>query len=489
MERSPVNRQSIESFYHLRNVQLDGCHCQGLACFAGRAANPAYWSAALSEPERIYCLGKCYQGPSSTDSDTPPHIESIAGTSVLLGNLLEGGVHSLSEYLSRGGGEALSKSLAQGSAAIIATVLESGLRGRGGAGFPVGRKWQAVAGSAHLVKYIVINADEGDPGSFSDRFLMEDDPFLLIEAAVIAGFAVGARSGIIYLRKEYPLAHQRLLAAMEAARSHGLLGMNIFQSDFSFDLEIVLGEGSYLCGEETAMLNAIEGKRAEVRSRPPFIYDQGLFSAPTLVNNVETLCAVPWIIRNGARAYFDLGFSNSRGTKLLSLNSLFNRPGLYEIEFGITLKEIVEDLGGGLRSGSLRALMVGGPLAGLIPPALFDTRFGYEEMQSIGATIGHGGVIVFADNSSIAEIAREVFRFGSSESCGKCTPCHFGTPQLEENFAAVAAQQAPTLTRQDYDDIIFSLGETASCGHGRGLADFARSIDRHFHKELESCLA
>lgn len=233
------------------------------------------------------------------------------------------------------------------------------------------------------------------------------------------------------------------------------------------------------------MLNAIEGRRAEVRLRPPQITEQGLFGAPTLVNNVETLCAVPWILEHGAAAYAALGHGRSRGTKLLSLNSLFRRPGLYEVEFGISLREIVETLGGGLRRGTLKGVMVGGPLAGLVPPHLLDTRLGYEEMQAIGAAVGHGGVIAFADDSRIVEIIAEVFRFGAYESCGKCTPCHLGSPQVAKMFASACAGEK--LDAAHYHALIEAMASTSLCGHGRGLAEFARSVQRHYAEELAPC--
>jgi formate dehydrogenase iron-sulfur subunit len=483
------DRPSVRSFYHLAGVSLAGRHCRGLACFAGRALDPARFAAAAAETPRIDCLGKCYLGPAAADLDARPHVAAHARETVLLANVLAGGVHDLTAYRARGGCTALRSALAMDPATIRAAIAASGLRGRGGAGFPAGRKWEAVARAAGTPKTVVVNADEGDPGAFSDRFLLEDDPFLVIEAAAIAARAVGAEQGIVYLRREYPAARRRLHAAIDAARGAGMLGANILGSRVPFDLRIVDGAGSYLCGEETAMLNAIEGERPEARTRPPFVFERGLFGAPTLVHNVETLCAVPWILRRGADAYRSLGFSHSRGTKLLSLHSLFARPGLYEVEFGVRLSDIVDDVGGGLAHGTLRALMIGGPLAGLIPPRELTTRFGYEELQSIGAAVGHGGVIAFADDTSVAEIAHEVFAFGAAESCGKCTPCHLGSPILARAFAAAVAQQPPVLSRARSMDLVAALELASLCGHGRGLAEFARSLERHFMEDLRACLA
>jgi formate dehydrogenase iron-sulfur subunit len=463
-------------FYHLRGVSLAGRCCQGLACFAARRDAPDRWQVAHAGP-RVYCLGKCYRAPAEADHDARPAILSVARKPVLLGNVLAGGARELGHYLARGGGRALVHARAQAAGDIIRAIEISGLRGRGGAGFPTGRKWALVAAEAARPKYLVANADEGDPGAFSDRFLMEDDPFRLLEGMCIAAHAVGAARGYIYLRREYPHAAEVLARALDEARAAGWF-------TGGFDIELVVGQGSYVSGEETSMLNAIEGKRPEVRLRPPQITRQGLFGQPTLVNNVETLCAVPWIIEQGGAAYAQLGFSNSRGTKLLSLNSLFNRPGLYEVEFGIRLREIVDGLGGGLRRGALKALMIGGPLAGLLPPRLLDTRLGFEEMHAVGAAVGHGGVIAFTDDTPLASIVEQVFRFGAYESCGKCVPCHRGTPAIEHMFAAGAACE-----RSRYAAIIHALAQTSLCAHGRGLAEFARSLELHFAGELAACFA
>lgn len=475
----PIQRHAAAStFYHLAECSLSDCACSGLACFAARADDSERWQRATRQVPPVYCLGKCYAGPSDAEHDTRPHIGVHGRRSVLLNNALAGGVRDLPTYRARGGGDALLKAQRMTPSQVIRLVEASGLRGRGGAGFPAGRKWQLTAEQRACVKYLVVNADEGDPGAFSDRFLLEDDPFCLLEAAAIAARAVGATKGYIYLRKEYPQAARVVSSALLEARAAGWFGP-------SFDLELVIGEGSYLCGEETSLLNALEGRRPEARLRPPQVTEQGLFGAPTLVHNVETLCTIPWIVNHGARAYAALGFSKSRGTKLLSLNSLFRRPGLYEVEFGVALSDVVERLGGGLRRGALKGLMVGGPLAGIVPPALLSTRLGYEEMQSIDCAVGHGGVIAFSDDTSLLDIAAEVFRFGARESCGKCTPCHLGTPRLAELLHE--AKNGKRIDRSDYTALINALAATSLCGHGRGLAEFARSMQRHFGGEIEAC--
>lgn len=493
-----------QSFYHLAEVNLAGCCCQGLACFAARADAPLRWQAAQRQVPPVYCAGQCYRGPAAYGDDARPAVVVDSPQAVLLANLAAGGVRDLQTYQYAGGGKALQLALATQASSLIESISTSGLRGRGGAGFPAARKWQAVASAVAAHKYLVVNADEGDPGAFSDRLLLEDDPFRLIEACLIAAIAVGAEQGVIYLRAEYPQTLQIMQAALAEARAQGWLGERVLGSAHRFELQLVVGKGSYICGEETAMLNAIEGLRPEVRVRPPQPTEQGLWGAPTLVHNVETLCAVPWIITHGGAAYAALGYGRSRGTKLLSLNSLFRRPGLYEVELGVSLRRVVEDLGGGLRRGNLKGVMLGGPLAGLVPPALLDTPLDYEALQAIGCALGHGGVIAFADDTSIAEIIAQVFRFGASESCGKCTPCHLGSPELARLFQAlvlggqalVSGGQALVLGGQAagervdgarWSALVEALAVTSLCGHGRGLAEFAHAIARHYPEELAQC--
>ncbi|GJI93613.1 hypothetical protein RugamoR57_03310 [Duganella caerulea] len=332
-------------------------------------------------------------------------------------------------------------------------------------------------------KYVIVNADEGDPGAFSDRMLMEDDPFLLLEGILIAAQAVGAARAIIYLRKEYPQAQAALASAIQQAHDANWLVLPGTASPLTLELHI--GQGSYVCGEETAMLNSIEGKRPEVRLRPPQVSSHGLHGMPTLVHNVETLCAVPWIIAHGANRYKTLGTADSPGTKLVSLNSLFRNPGLYEVEFGTPLRHIVENIGGGLRQGRLLGVMVGGPLAGLVPPALLDTPFEHEAMQRLGCAVGHGGIIAFADDTTIAELASEVFRFGALESCGKCTPCSHGSAEVERMLAGAVC--GGRFDRQRWHALLDALEQASLCGHGRGLAEFARAIERHYPGELAKC--
>lgn len=484
MKPTVKHSAAIESFYHLQNIDLEGRPCQGLACFAARKSLVGARQEPCDGPA-VYCLGRCYNAPVKGGAVDRPECFVFSRETVLSSNLLSGGVRDIGEYIQRGGGQALHKALSLSPQEVIHVIEQSGLRGRGGAGFPTGKKWRLVAEEKNHPKFVIANADEGDPGAYGDRMLMEDDPFRLIEALVIAGRTVGAEQGFIYLRKEYPAAASVLQHALEQARDAGWIGKCILGTAHRFDLTLVIGAGSYLCGEETALLNALEGKRPEPRLRPPQITSNGLHGLPTLVNNVETLAAIPWIVNHGAKAYAALGTPSSSGTKLLSLNSLFNRPGLYEVEFGISLRDIVSNLGKGLRQGRLWGIMVGGPLATLLPPSQWDTALDYEKMQAIGASVGHGGVIAFTDNTAIADLLAEVMTFGALESCGKCTPCHLGTARLAKMFESV--RQGERLDPRKVYPLVDALAMTSLCGHGKGLAEFLRGIQRHFPTEWQSC--
>jgi formate dehydrogenase iron-sulfur subunit len=489
MKNSHLDRE-LSSFYHLPGGDIDGRSCRGMACFVARNLNQDRWRQAVSEDARVYCLGKCYAAPASANEVQRPEISVQSAESIVLKRIVNGAARRLGEYERYGRYRALEKALVRPPNDIIAAVEASGLRGRGGAGFPSGKKWRAVSRELSPEKFVVANADEGDPGAFIDRFIVEDDPHSLVEALAIAAYAVGASRGYVYLRCEYPEAARSLRAAIDEARDANLLGNRILAKEFTFDIEIVIGRGSYVCGEETALLNSIEGRRPEVRARPPYPTTSGLFNRPTLVNNVETLANIPWIIDRGPDAFHRLGFSNSRGTKVLSLNSLFNRPGLHEVEFGKRIGEIVFETGGGLKTGDVRGVLIGGPLAGIIPPPLFDTPLAFEELHEIGASVGHGGVIAFDSHTSIAELMHHVFSFGAYESCGKCTPCRLGSRQVELIFDQVIKDGVtPNSNLSELSELIAALRMTSLCGHGTGLAEFAASIQRYYREELERCFA
>jgi NADH:ubiquinone oxidoreductase subunit F (NADH-binding) len=489
-KRQQTRQTAVDSFYHLRGGELRDLGCQGTACFVARDLNPGRWNRSAEQRPPIYCLGKCYAAPAVFSGDERPAVEVHTPEPVVLANLVGGNARRLSEYLSRGGYTVLQSALFRRPEQILTDIDRSGLRGRGGAGFPTGKKWRAVAKENSSEKFVIANADEGDPGAYVDRFLLENDPHRLLEAMAIAGFAVGAKRGYVYVRKEYPGAYMALLEALAEARTEGFLGNETLHRSFSFDVDLVVGQGSYVCGEETALLNSMEGRRPEPRPRPPYPTECGLFGKPTLVNNVETLANVPWIVQRGSEAYRKFGFSRSRGTKVLSLNSLFVRPGLYEVPFGMSIRQIVEDLGGGLRTGKARGVIIGGPLAGVIPPSHFDTPLGFEELASIGASIGHGGVIAFDENTSLPELIHHVCAFAAFESCGKCTPCRLGSRQIERIFHSILeGGRAPVHEKSDCEAIISSLAQTSFCGLGTGLAEFASSILRHYREDIERCFS
>ena len=478
----------IASFYHLPQGEPTGKACQGTACFAARHFNPARWAEAAAQNPRVYCLGECFAAPAKGQTHPRPPVKVFSSHGIVLGRIAAGGARTLAAYEKLGGYVALAQALQHPPEQILAAVDTSGLRGRGGAGFPTGRKWRAVAAQPPGQKYVVANADEGDAGAYIDRYLMEDDPHALIAGMILAGYAVGARQGYIYLRAEYPLAGVVLNAAIAEARTAGWLGKQVGGKNFGFELEVYVGHGSYVCGEETSLLRSLEGKRPEVMARPPYPTERGLFDRPTLLNNVETLVSVPWIVTHGGEAYAALGFAKSRGTKALSLNSLFNRPGLYEVEFGVTVRHIVEEIGGGLRGGGqLKGVIIGGPIIGIIPPHLLDTPLGFEELAAIGAGVGHGGVVAFDEHTSIPALVEHVFSFGAYESCGKCTPCRSGSGRIEEIFTNALGGDATKADLQECRDLVVALKLASLCGHGTGLARFAESILRYYPTEIEPC--
>ncbi len=336
--------------------------------------------------------------------------------------------NSLDDYRAHSGWVGLEKALSLGPAATVDLVTKSGLRGRGGAGFPTGIKWKTVLDTPGAQKYIVCNADEGDSGTYADRMIMEGDPFTLIEGMTIAGVSVGATKGFIYIRSEYPHSIYVMQRAIDRARKAGVLGADAFGSGKAFDLDIREGAGAYVCGEETSMLDSIEGKRGQVRAKPPLPAHKGLFGKPTVINNVISLASVPWILANGAEAYMNFGMGRSRGTMPIQLAGNVRYRGLFETGFGLTLGEIVDDIGGGTASGRpVRAVQVGGPLGAYFPRNLFDTPFDIEAFTAKGGLIGHGGVVVFDDTVDMAKMARFAMEFCSIESCGKCTPCRIGS--------------------------------------------------------------
>ena len=371
-----------------------------------------------------------------------------------------------------------------GPDAIIDDVEASGLRGRGGAGFPTGRKWRTVAEAAASRKYIVCNADEGDSGTFADRMIMEGDPFVLIEGMTIAGLAVGAGKGFVYIRSEYPDAIEAMKAAIGIARKAGYLGSDIGGSGFGFDLEVRVGAGSYVCGEETALLESLEGKRGVVRARPPLPAHKGAFGMPTVVNNVLSLAAVPFILSEGPAAYADVGFGRSRGTMPIQLAGMARNGGLFETAFGLTLGDLVDDIGGGCwNDRPVRAVQVGGPLGAYFPRTLFDTPFDYESFAAADGLIGHGGVVVFDDTVDMARQARFAMEFCALESCGKCTPCRVGSSRGVELIDKILSGDGIAVTPV-LEDLCHTMKFGSLCALGGFTPYPVMSALRHFPEDF-----
>ncbi len=390
---------------------------------------------------------------------------------------------SLADYGAHGGLAGLAAARRMGPAATVETVLASGLRGRGGAGFPTGIKWKTTADAAGERKYIVCNADEGDSGTYADRMLMEGDPFSVIEGMVIAGLAVGASQGLVYTRSEYPQAIAVFDRALALARAAGLLGPG-------FDIEQRVGAGAYVCGEETALLESLEGRRGQVRAKPPLPAHKGLFGCPTVVNNLVTLATVPAILRDGAAAYQRIGMGRSRGTMPIQLAGNIRHGGLFEIDFGITLGELVNDIGGGSLSGRpVRAVQVGGPLGAYFPPALFDTPFDYEAFAARDGLIGHGGVVVFDDSVDMAQQARFAMEFCAAESCGKCTPCRIGSIRGRETMEKIIAGQAVDANLDLLRDLCHTLKFGSLCALGGFIPYPVLSAMNHFPEDFRASRA
>ncbi len=392
---------------------------------------------------------------------------------------------SLADYEAHGGLTGLRNAIAMPSAEIVKQVTESGLRGRGGAGFPTGIKWKTVAEATADRKYIVCNADEGDSGTFADRMLMEGDPFCLIESMTIAGLAVGATKGFVYLRSEYPVAIAIMNEAVRIARAHGVLGDNVLGSGKAFDMEIRVGAGAYVCGEETSLLNSLEGKRGVVRAKPPLPALQGLFGKPTVVNNVISLASVPAIMEKGAAFYRDFGFGRSRGTIPIQIAGNVKHGGLFEAAFGLTLGEIVDDIGGGTVTGSpVKAVQVGGPLGAYFPRALFDTPFDYEAFAARDGLVGHAGVVIFDDTADMLKQARFAFEFCAIESCGKCTPCRIGAVRGAETFDNLAAGIEPEKQKALVADLCNTMKFGSLCALGGFTPYPVMSAMTHFPEDF-----
>jgi len=393
---------------------------------------------------------------------------------------------NIEEYIGTRGYEALGKVLTEMTPDdVIKCILDSGLRGRGGGGFPTGRKWQLAK---DLVKggqkYVCCNADEGDPGAFMDRSVLEGDPHVVLEAMAIAGYAIGANQGYIYVRAEYPIAVDRLNIAIKQAREYGLLGKNIFDTGFDFDIDLRLGAGAFVCGEETALMTSIEGNRGEPRPRPPFPAEKGLFEKPTILNNVETYANIPQIILNGADWFASMGTEKSKGTKVFALGGKIKNTGLVEIPMGTTLREVVEDIGGGIPNGKkFKAAQTGGPSGGCIPAEHFDIPIDYDNLIAIGSMMGSGGLIVMDEDNCMVDIAKFFLEFTVDESCGKCTPCRIGTKRLYELLDKITKGKATLEDLDKLEELCYYIKDNSLCGLGQTAPNPVLSTLRYFKDE------
>ena len=392
----------------------------------------------------------------------------------------------IDEYIAFDGYKALEKVLKEMTKnEIIEVIKESGLRGRGGAGFPTGKKWELTKAVENEQKYVVCNADEGDPGAFMDRSILEGDPHCVLEAMAIAAYCIGANKGYIYVRAEYPIAVKRLSIAIKQARDYGIFGKNIFGTDFEFDIEIRLGAGAFVCGEETALLESIEGKRGQPRVKPPYPATSGLWGKPTLINNVETYANIAQIILNGAEWFSSIGTENSKGTKVFALGGNVNNIGLVEVPMGTTLREIVYDIGGGIPNGrEFKAAQTGGPSGGCIPKEHLDTPIDYESLKNIGSMMGSGGLIVMDDTKCMVCLAKFYLEFTVSESCGKCTPCRIGTKRMLELLEKLCSGEGSELDIYKLEKLAVNIQKASICGLGQSAPNPVISTLKYFREEF-----
>jgi NADP-reducing hydrogenase subunit HndC len=395
---------------------------------------------------------------------------------------------SIEDYILYDGFQALGKALTHMTPAeVIAEIEKSGLQGRGGAGFPTGRKWSFVASTPGHPKYVICNADESEPGTFKDRLIIEGDPFSIIEAMTIAGYSIGAHEGYIYIRGEYPLVYQRIENAIRQAETHGLLGDHIFGTDYSFHIHPHAGAGAYICGEETALIESLEGKRGMPRPRPPYPTTYGLFGKPTVVNNVETLANVPPILRNGAAWYREVGLPKSTGTKVYTILGNVNFTGVIEVPMGITLREVIDIYGKGMRDGQkLKLVQTGGSSGTIVPASLQDTPLDFDSFRNAGVSLGSGALLVCDENTCVVDLAKVISRFFRNECCGKCTPCRIGTLRLYEIVSQISEGKANLSDLDLMQKISEAMSEVSNCGLGQTASTALRDILKYFRAEVEA---
>jgi len=478
---APAALRGVYSFYADLHADPSALRvCAGTSCVLS-GADEVHRVLAEERPcESVYCLGYCDRSPAVLRPDGTvvaedncrsassiraaeasaarvPSIRALIAEPIVTARISRGDHSTLDAARAAGVYEALGRALRAKPSEILHMMERARLRGRGGAAYPTWKKWRIAAATEADARFVVANGDEGDPGSFIDRALMEEDPHALIEAVAICGYAIGAASSIVFIRSEYPLAFERIESAVRQARGAGILGKRVLGSDFAFDVTVFPGMGSYVCGEETAMLNAIEGLRGEVRLRPPYPASAGLHGKPTVVDNVETLVNVPWIVARGAEAFAALGTAESSGTKALCLNRGFARPGIVEVELGASLRRVIEDDAGGGRDGqALAAVLLGGPMGSVILPEAWDVPICYEAMAERGIQLGHGGIVAVRRDADFAALLRHWLRFMRDESCGKCVPCGIGSGR--------ALEVAEDLSRDGAQDALLRLCDVMSAG-------------------------
>ncbi len=440
-------------------------------------------------------IAASFLGQQATAQPCDPHQPFFANQlPIVLENSGQIDPERIEDYIAVGGYEPLYQALYEmTSAEVIEEITQSGLRGRGGGGYPTGLKWATVAKmsgnlksgnqNAGNQKYVICNADEGDPGAFMDRSVLESDPHRILEGMAIAGYAIGASHGFIYIRAEYPLAIQRLNKAIRQAKKYGLLGSQIFESGFDFKIDIRIGAGAFVCGEETALIQSIEGGRGNPRPRPPYPAESGLWGCPTLINNVETYANITPIIRHGADWYSRIGTERSKGTKVFALTGKVQNTGLVEVPMGTTLRQIVEEMGGGVATGQIKAVQTGGPSGGCIPAEFFETPVEYESLQQLGTMMGSGGMIVMDESTSMVEIAQFYMDFCRGESCGKCVPCRAGTVQLHEMLTKIVNHQATAADLEKMEALCHMVKEMSLCGLGQSAPNPVLSTLRYFKEE------
>jgi bidirectional [NiFe] hydrogenase diaphorase subunit len=509
-----VRRENAKFDYEV-NVCMDlACASQGAGAIKEALEQAGQASGKNILIRRTGCMGPCSHGPlvrvdpakvlySRVKTENAEKIVgSLGGAPVAelqcdLAEHFEGQVRvvlenagyidpgKIEDYVSRDGYKALLSMLTEMTPnGVIHRITESGLRGRGGGGYPTGLKWGTVAKAAGDTKYVVCNGDEGDPGAFMDRSVMEGDPHRVIEGMAIAGYAIGASKGFIYVRAEYPLAVSRLTAALREARRLGLLGMGICNTTFNFDVEIRLGAGAFVCGEETALLASIEGRRGNPRTRPPYPASSGLWGKPTLINNVETYANIAPIIRNGGKWFHNMGSERSKGTKVFALTGKIANTGLVEVPMGIQLRDIIEKIGGGVPGGhKLKAVQTGGPSGGCIPASMLDVGVSYDALLKMGSIMGSGGMIVMDDTSCMVNVARFFVEFCMTESCGKCVPCRAGTAQMHTLLTRIADGHGSMEDLEMLEDLCVTVKETSLCGLGQTAPNPVLSTLKYFRNE------